>query len=84
VISRRNRDFKKLFAQLPAEVQALAVKNYALWKADPWHPSLDFKNHAPSPDWSVRVGGRYRALGFMDGNTIVWHWIGTHEAYNKK
>ncbi len=39
-----------------------------------------FKNN----QWSARVGDRYRAVGrFVDGNTFVWTWIGSHEDYNK-
>jgi hypothetical protein len=84
VISRRSKNFRKLYAELPAEVQRQAVKSYALWKADPWHPSLDFKARRASPDWSVRVGLNARAMATKrpDGS-YLWYWIGTHEAYNK-
>ena len=30
----------RLYSQLPLEIQRLAVKNYRLWVADHWHPSL--------------------------------------------
>jgi len=83
VISRRDRDFKKLFALLPAHVQEQAVKAFLLWQANPWHPSLDFKPHN-APYWSVRVSRDYRAVGARDGDTIIWTWIGTHGTYDKK
>ena len=35
--------FRKLFKALPAEVRQTAKKNYTLWKSNPSHPSLDFK-----------------------------------------
>jgi hypothetical protein len=31
----------------------------------------------------VRVGDHYRALGRVEGDTITWVWIGTHEEYNR-
>jgi len=82
VKSRRDKDFRKLFDQLPAHIQELAVRNFMLWKDNPWHPSLDFKPHQ-EPDWSVRIGAHYRAVGARNGNEILWYWISTHEAYNK-
>jgi len=35
--------FWALYQELPAEVRALADKNYEFLKADPKHPSLHFK-----------------------------------------
>jgi hypothetical protein len=34
--------------------------------------------------YSVRVGLGYRALGVLDGSTILWYWIGPHAAYDKR
>jgi len=83
VISRRNKNFRNLFSLLPAHIQTLAVKNYRLWKNDPWHPSLHFKPVGGN-DWSVRIGDHYRALSVKrpDGSHL-WYWVGTHEACNK-
>jgi hypothetical protein len=41
---------------LPQGIQALADKNFALLKADPSHPSLQFKLLAGRRLHSVRVG----------------------------
>ena len=68
--------------ELPGPVREQAAKSFALWKENPWHPSLDFKPHQ-TPDWSVRVGAHHRAVGARRGDEIIWHWIGTHEEYNK-
>ena len=68
---------------MPAEVRALAQKNYRLWSANAYHPSLHFKSIGKS-DWSVRVGGHYRAVGKFSGETFLWEWIGSHEEYNKR
>lgn len=76
-------DFWRRYSALPADVQTLAKKCFALWMADPRYPSLQFKplKHG---QWSARVGAHYRAVGyFADKNTFLWTWIGTHEEYNK-
>jgi hypothetical protein len=76
--------FWKLYHQLPAHIQRLAVKNYHLWLANPRHPSLDFKPlRGGDGRFSVRVGDHYRALGRGTEGGVEWVWIGTHEDYNK-
>jgi len=79
--SHRSKSFNKAFDQLPSDIQKLAEKNFALWKSNHSHPSLDFKELENSR-WSVRVGYHYRAMGIRDDDTIIWYWIGTHEEYN--
>ncbi|MFM8898470.1 MAG: hypothetical protein ACKOF9_00745 [Burkholderiales bacterium] len=68
---------------LPAEVQALAHRNYALLKEDPSHPSLHFKSIGKGRFHSVRVGLYYRALGIPVDGGVHWFWIGTHGEYDK-
>jgi hypothetical protein len=47
-------------------------------------PSLRFKQIHPSrPIYSVRINNDYRAVGSMEGETVVWFWMGGHEAYDK-
>ena len=82
--SRATRRFWNLYESLPEPVQRLAAKNYRLWRKNPAHPSLDFKQLHASGEWfSVRVGNHYRALGQRVANGVEWVWIGTHEEYNK-
>ena len=76
-----SRKFWECYEKLPAEVQALADKNFELMKAEPSHPSLRLKSVGEYR--SVRVGLRYRALGIETAGDIVWFWIGTHAAYDK-
>ena len=52
--------FQPLFDALPADVRAVANRNFALLKSDPKDPSLHFKC-IRGDLWSVRVGRRYRA-----------------------
>ena len=55
-----SRRFWRLYDALPADIRAVADKNYQLLKADPAHPSLHFKKIGKL--WSVRVGIHHRAL----------------------
>jgi hypothetical protein len=82
LISHLSEDFLRCFRDLPEGIQRKARKNYKLWKEDPSHPSLEFKRaHTRRPIYSVRVGTGWRALGIREGDTIVWFWIGPHNAY---
>jgi hypothetical protein len=77
--SRTTREFRETFASLPDDVPRHAQRAYRLFRADPRHPSLRFKKvDEESNIYSVRIGLGYRALGIMDGSTIVWFWIGSH------
>lgn len=83
--SELNLDFIRRFQELPERVKKAAKKNYQLWKNDPNHPSLEFKEiNEREQIWSVRVGIGWRALGRIDRkDLIVWFWIGSHGEYDK-
>jgi hypothetical protein len=56
VNSVATRRFWDLFHALAPEIQKLAVKNYELWRRDPYHPSLHFRRLKGSQDrFSIRV-----------------------------
>jgi hypothetical protein len=74
-------DFWDRYRALPASVQELADKSFALLKADPRHPSLHFKKVGRFR--SARVGLHYRAVGVEAPDGLVWFWIGTHAEYDK-
>jgi hypothetical protein len=77
--SRTTRQFREAFAALPEEVRQHARRAYQLFRADPHHSSLRFKKvDEASNIYSVRIGLAYRALGVMQGSTVVWFWIGSH------
>jgi hypothetical protein len=75
--------FWQCFDALPVSTQALARKCYTQLKADPTHPSLQFKSVGNGRFHSVRVGLYYRALGIPVPGGIHWFWIGTHADYDK-
>jgi hypothetical protein len=60
-----------------------ARKNYRLWCANPYHPSLHFKRiHRTEPLYSVRVGLGWCALGLLDDDGMKF-WIGSHADYDR-
>ena len=82
--SHTTERFRKAFAQLPVPVQRQARQAYRLFRQNPYHPSLRFKQVQPTrPIYSVRIGLDYRALGVRDTEDLIWFWIGSHSEYDK-
>lgn len=75
-----NPGFWAFYQRLPADIQKLADRNFALLKRAPRHPSLQLKK--VGRHWSVRVGEHYRAVGVETPQGILWYWIGTHAEYD--
>ncbi len=80
--SRGTPEFWQLYRELPDEIRQVARKNYRLWQANAFHPSLRFKS-VGKPNWSVRIGDQYRAMGRFSGKEFLWEWIGTHADYDR-
>ena len=72
--------FRKLYADLPPDVQRLADEKYQIFKRDPFYPSLEFQPKGKV--WTVAIGRSYRAIARRFGNDLYWVWIGSHEDYN--
>ena len=82
--SRTTERFRSAFAELPDHIRRRARTAYRLFRDNPQHPSLRFKQiHAARPIYSARVGLGYRALAVLDGDVVVWFWIGTHADYDR-
>jgi len=82
--SFRSEQFRKMYARLPASIQEQARTAYQLFRKNPYHPSLHFKQiRQDAPIYSARVGKGYRAVGKRENDTIVWYWIGSHADYDK-
>ena len=80
--SRLEQGFLDCLRQMPEDVRRKARKNYRLWLDNPRHPSLGFKPIGATGIWAVRVGIGWRALGFVEDDTITWFWIGSHADYD--
>jgi hypothetical protein len=78
------KGFRKQLDGLPREIQKQAARSYALWRSDPYHPSLQFKRVSRrQPIYSVRIGIGYRALGLREEDRVFWFWIGSHAEYDE-
>ena len=76
--------FWKLYDQLPKDIRRRAVKAYRIWRDNPQSPGLQFKLvGSRRPVYSVRINDSYRAVGLLDGDTIYWFWIGSHDEYER-
>jgi mRNA-degrading endonuclease RelE of RelBE toxin-antitoxin system len=83
VKSRTTTQFRKMFADLPEQVQEKTRKAYRQFKQDPSYPSLRFKKvHPKLPIYSARINRDYRAVGQLEEDTVIWFWVGSHAEYN--
>lgn len=72
------------YRKLNDDVRQSARKAYRLWADNAFHPSLHFKCiNSEESIWSVRITRNYRALGILDGDSVTWFWIGSHDDYEK-
>ena len=76
--------FWELYNQLPRQEQQRARKAYQIWKTNPNASGLRFKRVGDKePIYSARVSKVYRVLGILEGDTIIWFWIGRHDEYER-
>ena len=55
-----------------------------MFLSNPGHPGLQFKKLEGTDDiYSARIGLGYRTLAVVDGDRIVWYWIGSHGDYDR-
>ncbi|MBD6615953.1 hypothetical protein FNW02_08955 [Komarekiella sp. 'clone 1'] len=81
--SRTTAQFRKAFADLPEQVQKQTREAYRQFKQDPRHPSLRFKKvHPELPIYSARISKSYRVVGQLEGDTVIWFWVGSHTKYD--
>lgn len=82
--SRTTAEFRKSFANLPKQVQEQTREAYRQFKENPSYPSLRFKKvHPELPIYSARISNNYRAVGQLDGDTVIWFWVGSHAEYDR-
>jgi hypothetical protein len=82
VTSKASSDFWTCFDGLPKDVQKRARKQYRLFRQNPAHRSLQFKELTPGL-MSIRVTLGYRALAWKEGDALLWFWIGSHAEYDR-
>jgi hypothetical protein len=78
------KSFRGLLSQLPIDIQEKANDAYLQFQQNLNHPSLRFKKvHSSLPIYSVRITKNYRAVGQLDGDVVIWFWVGSHREYEK-
>lgn len=83
MIHTASKRFWACLERLPADMQDVAHKNFALLRADPGHPSLPFKRLGGGKLCSARVGLHHRTLGLPTADGVHWFWIGSHADYDR-
>lgn len=78
MISQITASFRAGFARLPRDIQTQVRASYQLFKQNPNHRSLHFKEVAPGL-YSARISRGYRTLGRRYEDTIVWFFVGPHD-----
>lgn len=82
--SHTTQSFRDALARLPKNIQARARAAYRQFRTNPQHTGLQFKKvHRTRPVYSARVNDDYRVVGILDGDEVVWFWIGKHEEYER-
>lgn len=78
------KSFRTLLSQLPIDIQEKANGAYLQFQQNLNHPSLRFKKvHSSLPIYSVRITKNYRAVGQLDGDVVIWFWVGSHREYER-
>ncbi len=76
--------FWNSYYKLDRNIKEQTKKAYRLWADNPFHPSLRFKCiNKPENIWAARVSLGYRSVGILDGETITWFWVGSHDQYER-
>ncbi|MGH8565260.1 MAG: hypothetical protein ACREXW_14705 [Gammaproteobacteria bacterium] len=76
--------FWEAYVGLSQDIKTSARKAYRLWSHNPFYPSLHFKCiNRDENIWSVRITRAHRALGILEGDTVTWFWIGSHDDYKR-
>jgi len=81
---RATASFWQEYAALPDEMRRRADRQFALLKANPTHPSLQFKKIGERHGhelWSARVTLSCRALAIRRTDGYLWFWVGDHDTY---
>ncbi|WIG58279.1 MAG: hypothetical protein OJF49_001024 [Ktedonobacterales bacterium] len=82
--NRTTKQFRKLLANLPDDVQRQAKKAFKLYETNPGHPSLNFERlNTKGEYYSARANQQYRVLAKRKSDHMLWFWIGPHDEYEK-
>lgn len=77
--------FERQFKVLPLEIKKKAVKKEAIFRENPFHPSLRLHKLKGKLDglWSISIDRGYRIIfEVMKNGDIVFISVGTHAIYD--
>ena len=81
---RTTKQFRQALSILPEQIQQQARTAYRRFQQNPNHPSLRFKKvHQKLPIYAARISKDYRAVVQLDGDIVIWFWVGSHADYEK-
>ena len=71
---RYTHEFEKQYRDLPPAVQGKAEKREALFRSNPFHPSLKTEKLSPKEKeyWSFRIDREYRIIFRFGENRIIY------------
>ena len=75
-------EFEERYRKLPAPVQKRAEKQEALFRENPFYPSLHTEKLEPKGKqaWSFRVDKKYRVFfRFLEENKVLLLTVGPHD-----
>ena len=75
-------EFERRYQLLSPVIQKKAEKQERLFRANPFHPSLNTEKLQPRERemWSFRIDRRYRVLfRFINGQTALFLTVGPHD-----
>jgi len=78
--SKLTASFVQQFGKLDSETQKRTRRAYREWRAN--EQARRFKSSGRNV--SVRIDSSYRAVGYIEGDTVFWFWIGRHDEYDRK
>jgi len=81
-----SKKFRDFYQKLPPYVQKQADRAFERFFLDTRYPSLEFQCvDQTEQEYAIRINRKgYRALGYMEYDTIIWEWIGPHDEYLRR
>ncbi len=80
-----SKKFSRFYQKLPPHIKKQADKAFEYFALNTLHPSLEFKCiDQAEQEYAIRISRGYRALGYMQDDTMQWDWIGAHDEYERR
>ena len=82
--SVKTESFEVCLKKIPKKVRKRVARVFVIWEGNPYHRGLHFEQkYSRERLYSMWASKNYRMLGFKEGDTLYWWWIGQHDEYIK-